>query len=89
MNGREMMEKKNDQRYWRRCSKHRAAIASWEKSNPLWTASDRGKDEYIHLVQTVMGDTQEPGNKNKIIKSVAKITILCDDDKKLKDITNY
>jgi hypothetical protein len=54
--------------------KHRASIASWEKSNPLWAASDRGKDEYINLVQTVMCDAQESGNKNKIIKSVAKTT---------------
>ena len=62
--------------------KHRVAITSWEKSNPQWDSSDKGKDEYIKLVQTLMGDVQETGNKNKIIKSIAKSAMLCDDDKK-------
>ena len=62
--------------------KHRAAITSWEKDNPGWVSSERGKDEYINLVQSLMGDVQETGNKNKIIRSIAKSAILCNDDKK-------
>ena len=62
--------------------KHRVAIASWENNNPEWNSSDKGKDEYINLVQKLMGDVQETGNKNKIIKSIAKSALLCDDDKK-------
>lgn len=62
--------------------KHRVAITAWENSNPNWGSSDRGKDEYINLVQSLMGDVQENGNKNKIIRSIAKSALLCNDDKK-------
>ena len=62
--------------------KHRVAITAWEKGNPGWVSSDRGKDEYINLVQSLMGDVQENGNKNKIIRTIAKSALLCSDSKK-------
>lgn len=62
--------------------KHRVAITAWEKGNPGWASSERGKDEYINLVQSLMGDVQENGNKNKIIRSIARSALLCSDEKK-------
>jgi len=63
--------------------KHRVAIASWEEDNPGWGSSEQGKDDYIKLVQSLMTDVQETGNKNKIIRNIAKSAILGDSAKKI------
>ena len=56
--------------------KQRIAIQQWEKENPEWDESERGKEEYIRLVQSVMTDLTTPPNENKIIKSIAKETVI-------------
>ena len=56
--------------------KQRIAIQQWEKENPEWDESERGKEEYIRLVQSVMTDLTSPPNENKIIKSIAKETVI-------------
>ena len=61
--------------------KHRLAISEWEKSNPGWTSNDLKKDDYINLVQTLMCDVQDSSNMNKIIRSIAKSTLLVDNVK--------
>lgn len=61
--------------------KHRLAISKWEKSNPGWCSNDDKKDDYINLVQTLMCDVHDSSRVNKIIKSIAKSTILVDDIK--------
>ena len=61
--------------------KHRLAISEWEKCNPGWASNDLKKDDYINLVQTLMCDVHDSGSVNKIIKSIAKSTILVDNIK--------
>lgn len=61
--------------------KHRLAISEWEKSNPGWASNDLKKDDYINLVQTLMCDVHDSSSVNKIIKSIAKSTILVDNIK--------
>jgi hypothetical protein len=51
-------------------------MGAWEKNNPNWGESDKGKEDYLSLVQHLMGDVQENGNKNKIIKTIAKSTVI-------------
>lgn len=57
-------------------SKQRDAISDWEKANPNWSATEGGKDEYIQLVRSVMSDVNNHPNENKIIKNIAKETII-------------
>ena len=57
--------------------KQRKAIKEWENNNPDWAESDKGKEDYINLVKTVMQDIDENSNsENKIIKSIVKETII-------------
>ena len=57
--------------------KHQLAIAEWERANPDWSKSDKGKDEYINLVRTVMMDISEGSvGENKIFKTLAKETVI-------------
>ena len=53
-----------------------ATISEWEIQNPNWAHSDKGKDEYIQLVQSVMTDISDGPTENKIIKSIAKETLI-------------
>lgn len=62
--------------------KHRQAISEWELHNPDWSSSEKGKDEYIKLVQNLMCNVQEYNNENKIIKNIAKTTIIHETIKK-------
>jgi|TARA_R110001592_G_scaffold274290_1_gene541314 hypothetical protein len=57
-------------------TKQRKAITEWEESNPAWFATETGKDEYIKLIRSVMADVNGLPNENKIIKSIAKETIV-------------
>ena len=59
-------------------NKHRIALAEWERKNPNWQKSESKKEEYILLVQSLMGDIQEGNGENKIIKTIAKNTIIDD-----------
>ena len=59
-------------------NKHRIAIADWEKQNPNWQQSEAKKEEYILLVQSLMSDVQDGNGENKIIKSIARNTIIDD-----------
>ena len=55
-------------------SKQRIAINEWEKNNPNWDKTVKGKEEYIKIVKTVMTDISD--EHNKIIKNIAKETII-------------
>jgi hypothetical protein len=57
-------------------NKQRKAIAEWESQNHGWSKTDKGKDEYIQLVKSVMTDITDCHNENKIIKSIAKETVI-------------
>ena len=57
-------------------NKQRKAITDWEAQNPNWESSEKGKEEYIHLVRSVMTDISATPNENKIIKSIAKETVI-------------
>lgn len=57
-------------------NKQRKAISEWEIQNPDWAQSDKGKEEYIQLVKSVMTDISEGPTENKIIKSIAKETLI-------------
>jgi hypothetical protein len=56
--------------------KHRVAITQWEKYNPNWNMNDKGKDDYVKIVQHLMEDTL--GNENKIIRNISKSIIIDD-----------
>lgn len=57
-------------------NKQRKAIAEWESQHPEWSKTDKGKDEYIQLVKSVMTDITDGPTENKIIKSIAKETVI-------------
>ena len=57
-------------------SKQRTAIIAWRNENPNWNESDKGKEEYIQLMQNLMIDITQESNENKIIKNIAKETII-------------
>ena len=61
--------------------KHRLAIRDWEKSNPNWKDSETGREEYIQLVQSLMSDVQDDTSENRIIKNIAKNTLIDDNVK--------
>ena len=53
--------------------KQRKAIRQWEEANPDWEKTDKGKDDWIGLVGTVMGTVEEDApSENRIIKGIAK-----------------
>ena len=52
--------------------KQRRAISDWEKENPNWMKSDRGKEDYINLVRSVMADVPSAVKDNKIIKNIVR-----------------
>lgn len=56
--------------------KHRLAISEWELNNPEWSKTEKGKDEYIKLVQQLMCNVQEQYPEHKIIKNIAKSTVI-------------
>lgn len=58
--------------------KHRVAMAEWEKSNPNWKDTETGKEEYIQLVQSLMSDVQDGAYENRMMKSIAKNTLIDD-----------
>lgn len=57
-------------------NKQRKAITDWETNHPSWATSERGKDDYIKLVRSVMSDVNGTPSENKIIKSIAKETLV-------------
>lgn len=58
--------------------KHRVAMAEWEKSNPNWKDTETGKEEYIQLVHSLMSDVQDDAYESKMIKNIAKNTLIGD-----------
>jgi len=58
--------------------KHRLAMSIWESNNPEWSKTEKGKDEYITLVQQLMCNVQEQGSENKIIRNIAKSSVIND-----------
>lgn len=53
--------------------KQRKAILDWEKNNPNWQKTDKGKEEYINLVKSVMAEVPtEIVRENKTIKNIVK-----------------
>ena len=57
-------------------SKQRKAIIEWKNEHPNWNETDEGKEEYIQLMQNLMIDITSESNENKIIKNIAKETII-------------
>jgi hypothetical protein len=57
-------------------NRHRKSISEWVDDNPNWMDSDKGKDEYIQIVQSLMTDLREGQCENKIIKSIAKEIVI-------------
>ena len=57
-------------------SKQRKAIIEWNNEHPNWNETDEGKEEYIQLMQNLMIDITSESNENKIIKNIAKETII-------------
>lgn len=55
-------------------AKQRKAIYQWEQDNPNWNSSDKGKDDYIKLVKSIMSDISD--EESKIVKNIAKETII-------------
>lgn len=56
--------------------KHRIAISEWELNNPDWSSNEKGREEYIKLVQHLMCNIQQQNYQSKIIRSIAKSTII-------------
>lgn len=53
--------------------KQRKAILDWERDNPNWQKTDKGKEEYINLVKSVMAEVPtEIVRENKTIKNIVK-----------------
>lgn len=57
-------------------NKQRDAIMEMDKANPKTMASEKDKDEYVQFVKNVMTDVSETSNENKIIKKIAKETMI-------------
>lgn len=57
-------------------NRQRKSISEWVADNPNWMDSDKGKDEYIQIVQSLMTDLREGQSENKIIKSIAKEIVI-------------
>lgn len=55
-------------------NKQRKAISKWEHDNPNWNITDKGKDDYIKLMKSIMSDISK--EENKIVKTIAKETII-------------
>ena len=56
--------------------KQRQAIVDWETKNPDWSKTEKGKDDYLEIVKSVMSDVSIGTNGNKIIKCIAKETVI-------------
>jgi len=54
--------------------KQRKAIREWEIEHQDWDKSEKGKEDYINLIRTVMSDSSDLDSK--IIKNIAKNTII-------------
>ena len=57
-------------------NKQRDAIIEMDQMNPKKIASEKDKDDYIQFVKNVMSDVSETSNENKIIKKIAKETLI-------------
>ena len=67
--------KSSERSKWRLSTcKQRKALNKWEEDNPNWNTSDKGKDDYIKLMKSIMTDISH--EENKIIKTIAKETII-------------
>tara|TARA_Y100001958_G_scaffold154244_2_gene142899 strand:- start:1158 stop:2117 length:960 start_codon:yes stop_codon:yes gene_type:complete len=57
-------------------NKQRNTIKEWEDAHPNWEGTDKGRDEYIKIVQTAMKDVSDSPTENKIIKNIVKETVV-------------
>ena len=57
-------------------NKHRKAILDWENQNPGWEETSKGMEEYVKILRSVMYDYMAETDENKIIKNVAKETVI-------------
>jgi hypothetical protein len=57
-------------------NKQRTTIKEWEEKNPNWENTDKGRGEYIKIVQSAMKDVTESPIENKIIKNIVKETVI-------------
>lgn len=57
-------------------NKQRNTIKEWEDQHPNWENTDKGRDEYIKIVQSAMKDVSDSPSENKIIKNIVKETVI-------------
>ena len=57
-------------------NKQRNTIKDWEDKHPNWENTDKGRDEYIKIVQSAMKDVSDSPTENKIIKNIVKETVI-------------
>ena len=57
-------------------NKQRNMIKEWEDAHPNWEGTDKGRDEYIKIVQSAMKDVSDSPTENKIIKNIVKETVV-------------
>lgn len=61
--------------------KHISHIKEWEKANPNWDKSEKGKQRYAEMVHKILENAREEDKEkieNKVIKTIAKETIITD-----------
>lgn len=60
-------------------------IKEWERENPDWNKSDAGTEQYCKMVKNIMngmgeGDLERYKNESKIVKAIAKETMVAEDN---------
>lgn len=61
--------------------KHLTYIKEWEKANPNWDKSEKGKQLYAEMVHKILENAREEDKEkieNKVIKTIAKETLITD-----------
>ena len=61
--------------------KHLTHIKEWEKANPNWDKSEKGKQKYAEMVHKILENAREEDKErieNKVIKTIAKETLITD-----------
>jgi hypothetical protein len=61
--------------------KHLTYIKEWEKANPNWDKSEKGKQLYAEMVHKILENAREEDKEkieNKVIKTIAKETLIKD-----------
>lgn len=52
--------------------KQRKAISEWEKNNPSWDKTEKGKEDWTKMIKNVMDKVDNKNQDNDIVKFIAK-----------------